>query len=170
MHSWLSQAAANSASNAAVSGPPMKTCRSSTRSIAADISGAIEDAAAPGGYGIVRQFVGHGIGTEMHQDPQIPNWGPPGRGPVLQEGVEIHEYRPALLHAKTAVIDGVWATVGSTNLDWRSFLHNDEVDAAILGRVLTIAVVPGAKSQLAVPLRNRHRLGRLQLLRCRQHL
>ena len=39
----------------------------------------------------------------------------------------------ALLHAKTAVIDGVWATVGSTNLDWRSFLHNQELNAVILG-------------------------------------
>jgi len=38
-----------------------------------------------------------------------------------------------LLHAKTAVIDGVWSCVGSTNLDWRSFLHNDELNAVILG-------------------------------------
>ena len=40
----------------------------------------------------------------------------------------------ALLHSKTAVIDGVWSTVGSTNLDWRSFLDNDELNAVILGR------------------------------------
>ena len=39
-----------------------------------------------------------------------------------------------MLHSKTAVIDGVWSTVGSTNLDWRSFLHNDEVNAVILGQ------------------------------------
>ena len=39
-----------------------------------DISAAIEDVAAPHGYGIVRQFVGHGIGTEMHQEPQVPNY------------------------------------------------------------------------------------------------
>jgi cardiolipin synthase len=39
-----------------------------------------------------------------------------------------------MLHAKTATIDGVWSCVGSTNLDRRSFLHNDEIDAAILGR------------------------------------
>lgn len=38
------------------------------------------------------------------------------------------------MHAKTATIDGVWSTVGSTNLDWRSFLHNDEINAAVLGR------------------------------------
>jgi cardiolipin synthase len=38
-----------------------------------------------------------------------------------------------ILHAKTALIDGVWATVGSTNLDWRSFLHNHELNAVVLG-------------------------------------
>ena len=37
------------------------------------------------------------------------------------------------MHAKTATIDGVWSTIGSTNLDWRSFLHNDEINAVILG-------------------------------------
>jgi cardiolipin synthase len=52
---------------------------------------------------------------------------------LLGSGVKIHERRNALLHSKTAIIDGVWSTVGSTNLDWRSFLHNDEVNAVILG-------------------------------------
>jgi methionyl aminopeptidase len=45
-----------------------------------DISGAIEDVATPHAYGIVRQFVGHGIGTEMHQDPQVPNYRAGGQG------------------------------------------------------------------------------------------
>jgi cardiolipin synthase A/B len=52
---------------------------------------------------------------------------------LLQGGVEIYERHDALLHAKTAVIDGVWSTVGSANMDWRSFLHNDEVNAVVLG-------------------------------------
>lgn len=52
---------------------------------------------------------------------------------LLSAGVEIYELRGALLHAKTAVIDGVWSTVGSTNLDWRSFLHNDELNTIVLG-------------------------------------
>jgi len=52
---------------------------------------------------------------------------------LLAGGVKIYERHQALLHAKTAVIDGVWATVGSTNLDWRSFLHNQELTAVILG-------------------------------------
>ncbi|QDQ25574.1 cardiolipin synthase [Chitinimonas arctica] len=52
---------------------------------------------------------------------------------LLAAGVRIFERRGALLHAKSAEIDGVWSCVGSTNLDWRSFLHNNEVDAAVLG-------------------------------------
>jgi cardiolipin synthase len=53
---------------------------------------------------------------------------------LLEAGVKIHERRGPLLHAKTALIDGVWSTIGSTNLDWRSFLHNHEVNAVILGQ------------------------------------
>ncbi len=53
---------------------------------------------------------------------------------LLRGGVRIFERRGAVMHAKTACIDGVWSTIGSTNLDWRSFLHNDEINAVILGR------------------------------------
>jgi cardiolipin synthase len=52
---------------------------------------------------------------------------------LLVAGVRIFERRDALLHAKTAVIDGVWSSVGSTNLDWRSFVHNYEADVIVLG-------------------------------------
>jgi methionyl aminopeptidase len=52
-----------------------------------DVSAAIEDVALPGGYGIVRQFVGHGIGTEMHQDPQVPNFRTGARGIELVPGI-----------------------------------------------------------------------------------
>jgi cardiolipin synthase len=52
---------------------------------------------------------------------------------LLRAGVRIHERQGVILHAKTALIDGVWATVGSTNLDWRSFLHNHELNAVVLG-------------------------------------
>lgn len=53
---------------------------------------------------------------------------------LLKAGVKIHERGGALLHSKTALIDGVWSCVGSTNLDWRSFLDNDEVNAVVIGR------------------------------------
>jgi cardiolipin synthase A/B len=54
-------------------------------------------------------------------------------GELLAAGVHISELHGALLHAKTAVIDDVWTTVGSTNLDWRSLLYNDELNTIVVG-------------------------------------
>jgi cardiolipin synthase len=53
---------------------------------------------------------------------------------LLKSGVKIYEHSDALLHAKTATVDNVWSTVGSTNMDFLSMLHNDEVNAVILSR------------------------------------
>ena len=53
---------------------------------------------------------------------------------LLSANVKIYEHQVALLHAKTALIDGVWSTVGSTNLDWRSFVNNQEINAVMLGQ------------------------------------
>ncbi len=53
---------------------------------------------------------------------------------LLSAGVKIYQRRGAVMHAKTVSVDGVWSTIGSTNLDWRSFIHNDELNAVILGR------------------------------------
>jgi cardiolipin synthase A/B len=55
-------------------------------------------------------------------------------GRLLRAGVEVYEYTPALLHAKTMVIDGVWATVGSTNLDNRSLALDEEINVIIYDR------------------------------------
>jgi cardiolipin synthase A/B len=52
-------------------------------------------------------------------------------GRLLQGGVQIFEYQPALLHSKTLVVDSTWATIGSTNLDNRSFALNDELNVAV---------------------------------------
>lgn len=54
--------------------------------------------------------------------------------PLLKAGVKIYELQDDILHSKTAVIDGVWSVVGSSNFDGRSVLFNDEVDAVVLGR------------------------------------
>jgi len=53
---------------------------------------------------------------------------------LLKSGVKLYERRDVLLHAKTAVVDGVWSTVGSTNMDFWSFSSNDEVNAVILNK------------------------------------
>ena len=52
-----------------------------------DISHSIQTFAEQRGYGVVKDFVGHGIGTELHEEPQVPNFGPPRRGPRLREGM-----------------------------------------------------------------------------------
>jgi len=52
---------------------------------------------------------------------------------LLDAGVQLHELQDAVLHAKTAVVDGVLSTVGSSNMDWRSFASNSEVNAVVLG-------------------------------------
>jgi len=54
-----------------------------------DISAAIQDYAESRGYSVVREYTGHGIGREMHEDPQIPNFGLPGTGPVLKKGMTL---------------------------------------------------------------------------------
>ena len=54
-----------------------------------DISHAIEQTVLGAGFQVVREYVGHGIGRKLHEDPQIPNYGPPGRGPVLKPGLVI---------------------------------------------------------------------------------
>ena len=54
-----------------------------------DISHAVQLHAEAYGYGVVRDYVGHGIGQRMHEDPQIPNYGPPGRGPLLKNGMTL---------------------------------------------------------------------------------
>jgi methionyl aminopeptidase len=54
-----------------------------------DIGAAVEAIAIARGYGVVRDFVGHGVGTALHEEPQIPNYGPAGRGAVLKSGMVI---------------------------------------------------------------------------------
>jgi methionyl aminopeptidase len=52
-----------------------------------DISHAVQQVTESAGFSVVRSLVGHGVGRSMHEDPQIPNYGQPGRGPVLAEGM-----------------------------------------------------------------------------------
>ncbi len=78
-----------------------------------DISHAVERAArATGRYGIVREYTGHGIGTQMHMDPAVPNFGRAGRGPVLQEGMAL-AIEPMLVlgRPETRLLDDAWTVV-----------------------------------------------------------
>ncbi len=52
-----------------------------------DIGAAVQATVEPLGFSVVREFVGHGIGTKMHEEPQLPNYGPPGKGPRLEPGM-----------------------------------------------------------------------------------
>lgn len=77
-----------------------------------DISNAIELTAAEGGFSVVRDFVGHGIGTKMHEEPQIPNYGPAGRGPRLRNGM-VMAFEPMLVDGgyRVEVLDDGWTVV-----------------------------------------------------------
>src|SRR5476651_1942564 len=54
-----------------------------------DVSSAIQRVAERAGLSVVRSLVGHGVGRSMHEDPQVPNYGKPGKGPLLEEGMVI---------------------------------------------------------------------------------
>jgi methionyl aminopeptidase len=60
-------------------------CREGNR--LGDVSHAVQEVVEGRGFGVVRSLVGHGVGREMHEDPKIPNYGPPGRGPRLASGM-----------------------------------------------------------------------------------
>jgi len=63
----------------------IEQCRAGNR--LSDISHAVQQATESAGFSVVRSLVGHGVGRSMHEDPQIPNYGEPGRGPLLAEGM-----------------------------------------------------------------------------------
>ena len=77
-----------------------------------DIGSAVESIAAPAGFGIVREYGGHGIGRAMHEDPFVQNWGPPGRGPDLRPGLVLAvEPMLTLGGEETRVLADGWTVV-----------------------------------------------------------
>jgi cardiolipin synthase len=86
----------------------------------------------------LREAAGRGVEVTLilpaHSDSWITYYA--GRsyyGELLAAGVKIYERRNRILHAKSATVDGVWSTIGSTNLDWRSLVYNDEINIVVLG-------------------------------------
>ena len=77
-----------------------------------DISAAIQHCAESRGFSVVREYTGHGIGREMHEEPQIPNFGPPGYGPVLRKGMTLAIEPMVNIGAwQTRVKDDHWTVV-----------------------------------------------------------
>ncbi|MCK4563169.1 MAG: type I methionyl aminopeptidase [Verrucomicrobia bacterium] len=89
-----------------------------------DISHAVQVVAEGEGFSVVRDFVGHGIGREMHEDPQIPNYGPAGRGPILKAGMTF-AIEPMInlgVHKTETLKDG-WTVVTKDRLPSAHFEH-----------------------------------------------
>lgn len=104
-----------------------------------DISHAVEEYIKPFGYGIVRDFTGHGVGFELHEDPAIPNYGKPGRGVRIQEGMTLAiEPMITLGSGDVEILSDGWTTV-TRDGSYASHYEN------------TVAVVDGSPVILTAP-------------------
>ena len=107
-----------------------------------DISNAVQRTAEAAGFSIVRDFVGHGIGREMHEDPQIPNFGPAGQGPVLKEGMTFAiEPMVNLGVHQTEILEDGWTVVTKDRLPSAHFEHTVAVGKQH-AEILTVAEKP----------------------------
>jgi len=96
-----------------------------------DISHAIESSAlAGGGYGVVQEYTGHFIGSAMHMDPAVPNYGRPGRGPVLADGMAL-AIEPMLVlgDPHTRLLDDDWTVVTADGSPAAHFEHTVAITA-----------------------------------------
>jgi methionyl aminopeptidase len=97
-----------------------------------DISHAVERSArAAGPYGIVEEYVGHGIGSEMHMDPGVPNYGRPGRGPLLVPGMALAIEPMLVLGGRhTRLLDDDWTVVSADGSPAAHFEHTVAITPA----------------------------------------
>jgi len=101
-----------------------------------DISAAIQSHVESRGFSVVREYVGHGIGREMHEEPQIPNFGPRGQGPLLQNGMTL-ALEPMVNAGdwRTKVSANNWTVVtadGSLSAHFENTIAIDGAEAKIL--------------------------------------
>ncbi len=90
-----------------------------------DLGAAVERAAQAAGFSVVREYVGHGIGTEMHEDPEVPNYGPAGRGMRLREGIVLAiEPMLAAGKANTRTLGDGWTVVTADGSRAAHFEHS----------------------------------------------
>jgi len=104
-----------------------------------DVSSAVEQTARAGGCCVVREFVGHGVGRELHEEPQVPNYGKPGHGPILKPGMTFCiEPMVNLGSAAVEILDDKWTVV---TRDRKSSAHFEHTVAVCEkgAEVLTIA-------------------------------
>jgi methionyl aminopeptidase len=96
-----------------------------------DIGAAVEGLAEAAGFSIVREYVGHGIGTAMHEEPQVPNYGPPGRGFKLREGIVL-AIEPMVNAGgpETEVLDDGWTVITRDGRRSAHFEHTIAVTEA----------------------------------------
>jgi len=78
-------------------------------------------------------------------------------GRLLRGGVQVYERQGPVMHSKTASVDGLWSTVGSANLDWRSMLHNNEANAVIVDRAFARQMNRMFEDDIAVSVAFEHR-------------
>jgi methionyl aminopeptidase len=77
-----------------------------------DVGSAVQRLVEANGFSVVREFVGHGIGTKLHEDPQVPNYGTPGHGPKLRDGMVIAiEPMVNMGRPETRLLDDKWTAV-----------------------------------------------------------
>jgi methionyl aminopeptidase len=96
-----------------------------------DIGHAVQEWVEANGFSVVREFVGHGIGERLHEDPQIPNYGQPGRGPKLAEGMVLAlEPMVAMGRPEAKVLADGWTAVTRDGSPAAHFEHTVAVTAA----------------------------------------
>lgn len=97
-----------------------------------DISHAIQTVVEAAGFSVVREFVGHGIGRDMHEEPQIPNFGKPGRGPKLKSGMTLAiEPMVNIGGSKIKVLDDKWTAVTADGSVSAHFEHTVAVGVTV---------------------------------------
>jgi methionyl aminopeptidase len=112
-----------------------------------DISHAIQSYVEAHGYSVVQSMVGHGVGREMHEDPQVPNFGPPGQGPELREGMVLAiEPMVNVGHFEVKVGEDGWAIYTKDGSLSAHFEHTVAITKNG-PRILTVTTV-GAKERL----------------------
>jgi methionyl aminopeptidase len=120
-----------------------------------DIGHAVEQAASAPGYGVVREYVGHGIGTRMHEEPQVPNYGRPGRGLRLDVGLVL-AIEPMVNEGgpETRVLDDGWTVV---TRDGSRSAHFEHTVAVTPDGPEVLTLLDGARQDHWLPTAAQHR-------------